>query len=69
MFEFFGFMTMHIPSLHFLCSKLHVFLTTYPPSVQKQSVKDPYVFLVHAGFSQTQKEQPMSSCLKDENLI
>ena len=32
MFAFFGiFLTTYVPSLHFLCSKLHVFLTTYPP--------------------------------------
>ena len=25
------FLTRYVPSLHFLCSKIHVFLTTYPP--------------------------------------
>ena len=28
---FWNFLTTYTPSLHFLCSKLHVFLTTYPP--------------------------------------
>ena len=28
---FWHFLTTYVPSLHFLCSKLHVFLTTYPP--------------------------------------
>ena len=28
------FLTTYVPSLHFLCSKLHVFLTTYPPLMQ-----------------------------------
>ena len=31
-FAIFGhFLTTYVPSLHFLCSKLHDFLTTYPP--------------------------------------
>ena len=31
---FWNFLTTYAPSLHFLCSKLHGFLTTYPPQVQ-----------------------------------
>ena len=28
---FWHFLTKYVPSLHFLCSKLFIFLTTYPP--------------------------------------
>ena len=28
---FWHFLTTYVPSLHFLCSKLFIFLTTYPP--------------------------------------
>ena len=30
-FIFWHFLTIYVPSFHFLCSKLHVFLNTYPP--------------------------------------